>query len=138
MRVLDVHNLGIGFGGLQAVDDFNLQVESGEIVGLIGPNGAGKTTIFNLLTNVYKPSRGSIKLTDVSILGKCSIPISDMNTLGKAPHEVARSGIARTFQNIRLFKNMSVLDNVKVALHNGMNYSIFEAFFRLPRYWREE
>ncbi len=138
MRVLDVHNLGIGFGGLQAVDDFNLQVESGEIVGLIGPNGAGKTTIFNLLTNVYKPSRGSIKLTDVSILGKCSIPISDMNTLGKTPHEVARSGIARTFQNIRLFKNMSVLDNVKVALHNGMNYSIFEAFFRLPRYWREE
>ena len=125
MTVLDIHNLGISFGGLQAVDEFNLAVESGEIVGLIGPNGAGKTTIFNLLTNVYKPSRGSIRLTDE-------------DTLGKSTHAVAQSGIARTFQNIRLFKDMTVIDNVKVALHNGMRYTIAEAFFRMPRYWREE
>ncbi|NLF28705.1 MAG: ABC transporter ATP-binding protein [Clostridiales bacterium] len=125
MTVLDIHNLGISFGGLQAVDEFNLAVESGEIVGLIGPNGAGKTTIFNLLTNVYKPSRGSIRLTDEL-------------TLGKSTHAIAQSGIARTFQNIRLFKDMSVIDNVKVALHNGMRYTIAESFFRMPRFWREE
>ena len=123
--VLDVNRLGIGFGGLQALDDFNIHVESGEIVGLIGPNGAGKTTVFNLLTNVYKPSRGSIRL-------------SDSDTVGKSTHEVAQQGIARTFQNIRLFKNMSVIDNVKVALHNGMSYSIPAGIFRFPSYWRQE
>ena len=123
--ILDVNHLGIDFGGLQALDDFNIQVNNREIVGLIGPNGAGKTTVFNLLTNVYKPSRGSIKLT-----GK--------NTRGKAPHVVAQEGIARTFQNIRLFKDLSVNDNVKIALHNGMNYSVFESVFRLPRYWKQE
>jgi len=123
--ILDVSNLGIDFGGLQALDDFNVQVNDHEIVGLIGPNGAGKTTVFNLLTNVYKPSRGSIQLIGA-------------NTRGRAPHEIAKSGIARTFQNIRLFKHLSVIDNVKIALHNGMTYSIFDSVFRLPKYWKEE
>jgi len=123
--VLDVSNLGIKFGGLQALDDFNIQVRGREIVGLIGPNGAGKTTVFNLLTNVYHPSGGGIKLK-----GK--------NTLGKSTHEVTRHGIARTFQNIRLFKSLSVMDNVKIALHNSMNYSLFSACFRLFSYWRQE
>ncbi|MDR3321822.1 MAG: ABC transporter ATP-binding protein [Synergistaceae bacterium] len=123
--ILDVSNLGINFGGLQALDDFNIQVESREIVGLIGPNGAGKTTVFNLLTNVYHPSRGGIRLT-----GK--------NTLGKATHEITRNGVARTFQNIRLFKSLSVMDNVKIALHNSMSYSLLQACLRLPIYWREE
>ena len=94
--ILSVDHLGIDFGGLQALDEFNIQVEPGEIVGLIGPNGAGKTTVFNLLTNVYKPTRGHIEL-------------SRHDTLGKTPHEVAKDGIARTFQNIRLFKNLSVM-----------------------------
>jgi len=124
-QILDVDHLGIDFGGLQALDDFNIQVHDREIVGLIGPNGAGKTTVFNLLTNVYKPSRGRIKLVGT-------------NTRGKTPHEIAQSGIARTFQNIRLFKHLSVKDNVKIALHNGMNYSILDSVFRLPKYWKEE
>ncbi|MDR1136756.1 MAG: ABC transporter ATP-binding protein [Synergistaceae bacterium] len=123
--ILDVSNLGINFGGLQALDDFNIQVKNREIVGLIGPNGAGKTTVFNLLTNVYHPSRGGVRLT-----GK--------NTLGKSTHEVIRHGIARTFQNIRLFKSLSVMDNVKIALHNSMNYSLLSACLRLPSYWRQE
>lgn len=123
--ILDVTNLGIDFGGLQALDDFNIQIHDREIVGLIGPNGAGKTTVFNLLTNVYKPSRGSIMLTGKS-------------TRGKSTHEVAQQGIARTFQNIRLFKDLSVIDNVKIALHGSMRYTLAEAIFRLPRYWREE
>jgi branched-chain amino acid transport system ATP-binding protein len=123
--VLDVSNLGINFGGLQALDDFNIQVQSGEIVGLIGPNGAGKTTVFNLLTNVYQPSKGGIRLTGA-------------NTFGKSTHEITRSGIARTFQNIRLFKSLSVMDNVKVALHNSMDYSVLEGCLRLPSYWIQE
>ena len=123
--ILDVNNLGIDFGGLQALDDFNVQVNDREIVGLIGPNGAGKTTVFNLLTNVYKPSRGSIQLTGA-------------NTRGRSPHEIAKSGIARTFQNIRLFKQLSVINNVKIALHHGMTYSMFDSIFRLPKYWKEE
>ena len=123
--ILDVDSLGIDFGGLQALDDFNIQVNDREIVGLIGPNGAGKTTVFNLITNVYKPSRGNIRLTG-------------SNTRGKAPHEIAQSGIARTFQNIRLFKNLSVLNNVKIALHNGMTYSMLDSVLRLPKYWKEE
>ncbi|MDD4509635.1 MAG: ABC transporter ATP-binding protein [Oscillospiraceae bacterium] len=123
--ILDVTNLGIDFGGLQALDDFNIQVKDREIVGLIGPNGAGKTTIFNLLTSVYQPSRGNIQVTGRS-------------TKGKTPHEVSQFGIARTFQNIRLFKNISVIDNVKIALHNGMKYSMLSAILRLPSYWREE
>ena len=123
--ILSVGHLGIDFGGLQALDEFNIQVEPGEIVGLIGPNGAGKTTVFNLLTNVYKPTRGRIEL-------------SKHDTLGMTPHEVAKDGIARTFQNIRLFKNLSVIDNVKIALHNRMRYGFGAALLRLPSYWKEE
>lgn len=123
--ILDVANLGIDFGGLQALDDFNIQVYNNEIVGLIGPNGAGKTTVFNLLTSVYQPSRGSIALE-----GK--------KTKGKNTYQVTQSGIARTFQNIRLFKEISVLDNVMVAMHNGMRYSLAETLLRLPSYWKQE
>jgi branched-chain amino acid transport system ATP-binding protein len=123
--ILDVSHLGINFGGLQALDDFNIQVQNREIVGLIGPNGAGKTTVFNLLTNVYQPSRGGIRLTGE-------------NTLGKSTHEVTRHGIARTFQNIRLFNSLPVLDNVRIALHNSMTYSLLEGCLRLPSYWKEE
>jgi branched-chain amino acid transport system ATP-binding protein len=123
--VLDVSNLGINFGGLQALDDFNIQVGNREIVGLIGPNGSGKTTVFNLLTNVYHPSKGGIQLTG-------------RNTLGWTTHEITRYGIARTFQNIRLFKSLSVIDNVMIALHNSMSYSALAACLRLPSYWRQE
>jgi len=123
--ILDVSNLGISFGGLQALDDFNIQVNPREIVGLIGPNGAGKTTVFNLLTNVYQPSRGGVTLTGE-------------NTLGKTTHEVTRHGLARTFQNIRLFKSLSVIDNVKIALHNSMSYSALAACLRLPSYRKQE
>ena len=110
--ILETHHLGIDFGGLTAVDDFSLTVGRTEICGLIGPNGAGKTTVFNMLTNVYQPTRGTILLDGRS-------------TAGKTTAQVNRMGIARTFQNIRLFSNMSVLDNVKVGLHN----SIKEGFF---------
>ena len=123
--VLNINHLGIKFGGLTALDDFSLQVAPREIVGLIGPNGAGKTTVFNLLTNVYKPSHGSVDLTGKS-------------TRGKTPHEVVQQGIARTFQNIRLFKGLSVIDNVKVALHNGMNYGPVAAILHLPAYKKQE
>ena len=123
--VLDVSNLGIKFGGLQALDDFNVKVGDREIVGLIGPNGAGKTTVFNLLTNVYQPSRGGVRL-------------KGRNMVGKATHKVTHSGIARTFQNIRLFKSLSVLDNVKIALHNSMSYSLISACLRFPWYWKQE
>ena len=123
--ILDVSHLGINFGGLQALDDFNIQVEPREIVGLIGPNGAGKTTVFNLLTNVYKPSMGGIKLMGQS-------------TRGETTHEVTKHGMARTFQNIRLFKSLTVMDNVKIALHNSMNYSVLTACLRLPSYRRQE
>ncbi|MHC1694843.1 MAG: ABC transporter ATP-binding protein [Eubacteriales bacterium] len=123
--ILDVSNLGINFGGLQALDDFNIQVMNKEIVGLIGPNGAGKTTVFNLLTNVYRPTRGSINL-------------DGSNTHGKAIHAVNHSGIARTFQNIRIFKDLPVIDNVKIALHSNMRYTLAEAILRLPSYWKEE
>ncbi|MDR3279848.1 MAG: ABC transporter ATP-binding protein [Synergistaceae bacterium] len=123
--ILDVSNLGINFSGLQALDDFNIQVSRREIVGLIGPNGAGKTTVFNLLTNVYSPTMGGVKL-------------KGRNTLGKATHKVTQYGIARTFQNIRLFKSLSVMDNVKIALHNNMSYTLLEACLRLPSYWKQE
>ena len=123
--ILDVRSLGIDFGGLTAVDEFNLMVGRNEIAGLIGPNGAGKTTVFNLLTNVYQPTRGSIL-------------IDGMPTAGKSVSEVNRMGIARTFQNIRLFKNMSVIDNVKVGLHNSMKYHLPSAALRLPDYWKQE
>ena len=110
MALLEVKNLSISFGGLKAVDNFHINIEKGQLYGLIGPNGAGKTTIFNLLTGVYKPNAGSIVLDDVNITGKSTI-------------EINQAGIARTFQNIRLFKDLSVIDNVKVGLHNHMGYS---------------
>ncbi len=123
--ILETHHLGIDFGGLTAVDDFNITIGREEICGLIGPNGAGKTTIFNLLTNVYTPTRGDILLD-----GK--------DTRGLKTYQVNRMGIARTFQNIRLFRNMSVLDNVLVGLHNEMDYGVAGAILRLPGYWRAE
>lgn len=123
--ILDVRALGIDFGGLTAVDDFNLMIGRHEITGLIGPNGAGKTTVFNLLTNVYQPTRGSILL-------------DGMPTAGKSVSEVNRMGIARTFQNIRLFKDMSVIDNVKVGLHHSQKYHMASAILRLPDYWKQE
>ena len=110
MALLEVKNLGISFGGLRAVDEFNISIEKGELYGLIGPNGAGKTTVFNMLTGVYKPSKGVITL-------------DGENITGKSTRDINRAGIARTFQNIRLFKEMSVLDNVKVGLHNHYKYS---------------
>ena len=123
--VLEVNNLGINFGGLQAVSQFALDLKEGELVGLIGPNGAGKTTIFNMLTGVYTPTEGSIKL-----LGR--------STFHKRPDQLVKMGIARTFQNIRLFKDLSVLDNVRIACNFQMKYSLLESVLRLPSYWREE
>ena len=125
MALLEVKNLSISFGGLKAVDNFHINIEKGQLYGLIGPNGAGKTTIFNLHTGVYKPNAGSIVLDDVNITGKSTI-------------EINQAGIARTFQNIRLFKDMSVLDNVKAGLHNHHKYSTVEGIFRLPRYFKIE
>lgn len=125
MNLLEVQNLGISFGGLRAVDDFNLTIKKGCLYGLIGPNGAGKTTVFNLLTGVYKPNVGIIKLDGKDITGKKNIDIN-------------KAGIARTFQNIRLFKDLSVMDNVKVGLHNRFHYSTIEGIFRLPRYRKVE
>ena len=125
MAMLEVKNLSIAFGGLKAVDDFHMTIEKGQLYGLIGPNGAGKTTVFNLLTGVYKPDTGSILLNEENITGKKTI---DLN----------RAGIARTFQNIRLFKDMSVLDNVKVGLHNHHVYSTVAGILRLPGYYRVE
>ncbi len=121
MAMLEVQGLGISFGGLRAVDNFNLKIEKGQLYGLIGPNGAGKTTIFNLLTGVYKPSNGRVTLDGQNITGKSTI-------------EINKAGIARTFQNIRLFPKMSVLDNVKSGLHNHYAYSTLEGILRLPRY----
>ncbi len=125
MAMLEAKNLGISFGGLKAVDNFNLTIEKGELYGLIGPNGAGKTTVFNLLTGVYKPDLGTIHLDGRNITGKKTI-------------EINQDGIARTFQNIRLFKELSVLDNVKAGLHNHHPYSTLEGIFRLPGYYRVE
>lgn len=123
--VLKAEHLGISFGGLKAVSDFDIQIGQNELVGLIGPNGAGKTTIFNLLTKVYQPTTGSILLNGQDI--------QNMDTA-----HVNRSGIARTFQNIRLFSNLTVEENVKVAMNNQMHYNMISSLFRLPSYWREE
>lgn len=125
MAMLDVKNLSISFGGLKAVDDFNVTIEKGQLYGLIGPNGAGKTTIFNLLTGVYKPDCGQILL-------------DGQNITGKKTTDINRAGVARTFQNIRLFKDLSVRDNVKVGLHNHYPYSVLSGIFRLPKYYRVE
>ena len=123
--VLEVSHLGIDFGGLTAVDDFNLTIGRTEIAGLIGPNGAGKTTIFNLLTKVYQPTRGTIMVD--------GIDTHSMNTA-----QVNKLGVARTFQNIRLFDNLSVEDNVKLGMHNQINYGMFSGIMRLPSYWKQE
>ena len=125
MALLEVKSLGIAFGGLKAVDGFHISVEKGQLYGLIGPNGAGKTTVFNLLTGVYKPDQGQILLDGQSIGGKKTI-------------EINKAGIARTFQNIRLFKDMTVLDNVKAGLHNHYPYSTVEGILRLPRFREQE
>ena len=125
MALLEVTNLGISFGGLRAVDSLNLKIEKGQLYGLIGPNGAGKTTAFNLLTGVYKPTEGIIKLDGKNITGKSTIDIN-------------KAGIARTFQNIRLFKELSVLDNVKVGLHNQYHYSTLAGILRLPSFRKVE
>ena len=123
--ILEACHLGIDFNGLRAVDDFNLTVGRTEIAGLIGPNGAGKTTVFNLLTSVYQPTRGTILLNGV-------------NTAGMSTAQVNRMGIARTFQNIRLFNHMSVIDNVKVGLHNSIQTSLAESLLRLPSHANKE
>ncbi len=123
--VLDVRNLGIDFGGLTAVDSFNVSLGPTEICGLIGPNGAGKTTIFNLLTGVYQPTRGSVL-------------INGIDTKGMPTHKVTKLGIARTFQNIRLFTDMTVLENVKVGMHNGIKCSFVSSMLHLPSYYAAE
>lgn len=123
--ILEVAHLGIDFGGLNAVDDFNMAIGRTEITGLIGPNGAGKTTVFNLLTKVYTPTRGTILLD--------SLDTAHMTTT-----QVNKNGIARTFQNIRLFDKLSVEDNVKIGLHNHTHYSMLDGIFRTPRYWQAE
>jgi len=123
--ILEVSHLGIDFGGLTAVDDFNMALGRTEICGLIGPNGAGKTTVFNLLTKVYEPTRGTIQIDGVSTQGKTTVQVNQM-------------GIARTFQNIRLFDKLTVEDNVKIGLHNSINYGMASGVFRLPSYWKEE
>ena len=125
MALLEVKNLGISFGGLRAVNAFNVTIEKGQLYGLIGPNGAGKTTVFNLLTGVYQPDEGAIILDGVNVTGKKTI-------------DICKAGIARTFQNIRLFGDMTVLDNVKVGLHNHHSYSTLEGVLRLPRYYKVE
>ena len=125
LPVLDVRNLGIDFGGLTAVDGFSITVGPTEISGLIGPNGAGKTTIFNLLTGVYQPTRGSVL-------------INGIDTKGMPTHKVNKLGIARTFQNIRLFSDMSALDNVKVGMHNEIKCSFLASLLHLPSYYRAE
>ena len=123
--ILECSHLGIDFGGLRAVDDFNLTIGRTEIAGLIGPNGAGKTTVFNLLTKVYQPTRGTILL-------------DGYDTSGKTTAQINRMGIARTFQNIRLFDNLSVEDNVKIGLHNQEPYNAITGVLRLPNYWKQE
>lgn len=125
MALLEVNHLSISFGGLRAVDDFNLELEKGALYGLIGPNGAGKTTVFNLLTGVYKPTDGSFILDGKDLTGKSTMAISN-------------SGIARTFQNIRLFKNIPVIDNVKVGLHGQYKYAVANGILRLPKYFSTE
>ena len=125
MSLLEVKNLGISFGGLRAVDGFHISIEKGQLYGLIGPNGAGKTTVFNMLTGVYTPNDGSITLDGVDITGKKTIDIN-------------KHGIARTFQNIRLFHQQSVIDNVKIGLHNEHTYSTLSGILRLPSYRKTE
>ena len=123
--VLETRHLGIEFGGLKAVDDFNLTIGKTEIAGLIGPNGAGKTTVFNLLTKVYEPTTGAVLVNGHDLKGMSSV-------------QASRLGIARTFQNIRLFDKMTVEENVRIGLHNQIKYDMFTGILRLPRYWKQE
>ena len=125
MAMLEVTSLGISFGGLRAVDELSMKIEKGGLVGLIGPNGAGKTTVFNMLTGVYRPTDGGIRL-------------DGQNLIGKKPHEICKMGVARTFQNIRLFSELSVLDNVKTGLNNQITYSFAESMFHLGSYRKKE
>lgn len=125
MAILDVNNLTIDFGGLRAVDNFHISIEKKELVGLIGPNGAGKTTVFNMLTGVYKPTLGTIEYSGVSALKKTSSQIVGL-------------GVSRTFQNIRLFKNLTVLENLLIAYHNHMSYTLIESVFKTKRYQEQE
>lgn len=125
MAMLEVTKLGISFGGLRAVDELSMKIEKGGLVGLIGPNGAGKTTAFNMLTGVYRPTDGGIRL-------------DGQNLVGKKPHEICKMGVARTFQNIRLFPKLTVLDNVKVGLHNQVTYSLAESMLHLGSYRKKE
>lgn len=125
MSLLKTEGLGIQFGGLKAVDEFNFEMDKDQLYGLIGPNGAGKTTVFNLLTGVYKPTSGQIMFDGKSLLKM-------------TPTQITQLGIARTFQNIRLFKNMSVIDNVKVGLHHSQNYSILSSIIHLPSFFKGE
>lgn len=124
-NILETKKLGIDFGGLTAVNNLSMYIDDKEIVGLIGPNGAGKTTVFNLLTKVYEPTRGEILL-------------EDKNTAKLNTEQINKEGIARTFQNIRLFNDLSVLDNVLAGMHNSIDYSSFDAIFRLPKYYKQE
>ena len=123
--LLKAENVSIVFGGLKAVSDFDFYINTGELVGLIGPNGAGKTTAFNLITGVYQPTTGSIEFDGKSIVGR-------------KPYEITQRGVARTFQNIRLFSELSVLDNVKIAFHSHVKYGLAESVFRVGRYFGEE
>ena len=123
--ILECQHLGIDFGGLTAVNEFNMAIGRTEIAGLIGPNGAGKTTVFNLLTKVYQPTRGTVLLD--------GIDTHNMSTV-----QVNKAGIARTFQNIRLFDNLTVEDNVKIGLHNHVRYPMWSGILRLPSYWKKE
>ncbi|MGI5920359.1 MAG: ABC transporter ATP-binding protein [Syntrophomonadaceae bacterium] len=125
MALMKISNLDKSFGGLSAVLNFNLNMESNELVGLIGPNGAGKTTVFNLITGVYKPDQGEIIF-------------NGQNISGFHPYDICKKGIARTFQNIRLFKDLTVLDNVKIAIHKDVNYGMLSAIFRTPKFFEGE
>ena len=133
MSILTVEKLTKSFGGLTAVSNVNIELERGELVGLIGPNGAGKTTFFNLLTGVYVPSSGKVNLTKDKENGTITVTL---NTL--KPYNICKEGVARTFQNIRLFKDLTVLDNVRIAMHKNVKYGFFTSLFHLPAYKREE
>ena len=133
MSLLETKNIGITFGGLRAVNNFEIKLEPGELVGLIGPNGAGKTTIFNMLTGVYMPTEGEIHIDGNEVAA-----VKGNKMKGKKPYQIVRMGLGRTFQNIRLFADLTVIENIKIAFHKDMNYTSLEGVFRLPRYWKEE
>ncbi len=129
MSILSVKKLTKSFGGLTAVSNVNMEINQGELVGLIGPNGAGKTTVFNLLTGVYVPTSGTITLNSNKV---------NKDIQGLKPYTICSIGLARTFQNIRLFKDLTVLDNVRIAMHKNVKYGLISSFFHLPSYSKEE